>query len=230
MGQIYEAIVDLELEPESNSTLTGEGADLSDSQTDPYSAAEFLHRALRSMELDAVDRCFLLMKFLYPLNSIQAAAFNIQSNALSSLARGLEILDNTVDIRSKRSLISLLDRRPLQEKLESLAPLMQYQPLKPSDRLRHLLELRHFLSDWGLACCFHLARTSRWSLTAEQTLMCLRHPTGFVREAVLSYLKVASQRALVELLPMLQTDPDPLVATQVKQLMTELGLEHTNSV
>ncbi len=230
MGQIYAALIDLSLESESDSMLTGEILDWQNDQIDDHSSSQFLRRALRSMELDAVDRCFLLMKFLYPLNSIQAAAFNIQSNALSSLARGLEILDNTVDIRSKRSLITLLDRRPLLEKLEFLTPLMVYQPLPPSDRLRQLLELRHFLSDWGLACCFHLARTSRWSLTAEQTLMCLRHPTGFVREAVLSYLKVASQQALVELLPMLQTDPDPLVASQVKQLMAELGLENTKSV
>ncbi|MGB3535672.1 MAG: HEAT repeat domain-containing protein [Microcoleaceae cyanobacterium] len=230
IGQIYAALIDLSLESESDSMLTGEILDWQNDQIDSHSPPQFLRRALRSMELDAVNRCFLLMKFLYPLGSIQAAAFNIQAQAMSSLARGLEILDNIVDIRSKRSLISLLDRRPLLEKLESLAPLMVYQPLQQSDRLRQLLELRHFLSDWGLACCFHLARTSRWSLTAEQTLMCLRHPTGFVREAVLSYLKVASQRALVELLPMLQTDPDPLVATQVKQLMTELGLENTKSV
>ena len=230
MGQIYAALIDLSLESESSSTLTGEMLHLDNDRIDAHSSPQFLHRALRSMELDAVDRCFLLMKFLYPLNSIQAAAFNIQSNGMSNLARGLEILDNTVDIRSKRSLISLLDRRPLIEKLELLTPLMIYQPLKPSDRLRQLLELRHFLSDWGLACCFHLARTSRWSLTAEQTLMCLRHPTGFVREAVLCYLKIASQRALVELLPMLQTDPDPLVATQVRQLMSELGLENNQSV
>ncbi|MGB3403524.1 MAG: HEAT repeat domain-containing protein [Microcoleaceae cyanobacterium] len=230
MGQIYAALIDLSLESESHSTLTGEMLDLDGDQIDANSSPQFLHRALRSMELDAVDRCFLLMKFLYPLSSIQAAAFNIQSNAMSNLARGLEILDNTVDISSKRSLISLLDRRPLSEKLELLTPLMIYQPLKPSDRLRQLLELRHFLSDWGLACCFHLARTSRWSLTAEQTLMCLRHPTGFVREAVLCYLKIASQRALIELLPMLQTDPDPLVATQVRQLMNELGLENGQSV
>ncbi len=233
MGQIYGTLIDLSLEPggsESLLTLNNNTLEVIEPQVNRQSSPEFLRRALHSMEYDAIDRCFLLMKFLYPLSSIQAAAFNIQSSAASNVARGLEILDNTVDIRSKRSLISLLDRHTLLEKLESLGSLMNYQPLKSSDRLRHLLELRHFLSDWALACCFHLARTSRWSLTAEQTLMCLRHPTGFVREAVLAYLKVASKRALIELLPMLQTDRDPLVATQVKQLMAELGLESTNSV
>ncbi|MEL7036434.1 MAG: MFS transporter [Cyanobacteria bacterium J06592_8] len=220
IGQIYSALIDLSLIPAGS--LNGESirSDLNESQ----SPQQLLKRALRGLEADAVERCFLLMKFLYPLGSIQAAAFNIRSAQVGNIARGLEILDNTVDIASKRSLISILDRHSELEKLEYLAPLFNYRPLKPSSRLRRLLELRHFLSDWTLACCFHLARSAHWSLTAEQTLMCLRHPTGFVREAVLAYLRIASRRALVELLPMLQNDPDPLVATQVAQLIDELGV------
>lgn len=186
--------------------------------------AELLRRGLRGLEMDAIERCFLLMKFLYPLDAIQAAAFNIQSDSRSHVARGLEILDNTVDIASKRALINVLDQHSEIEKLKHLADLVQYQPMTPSDRLRRMLELRHFLSDWSLACCFHLARSARWSLTAEQTLICLRHPTGFVREAVLAYLRIASPRALVELLPMLQNDSDRLVSTQVKAMMSELGV------
>jgi hypothetical protein len=175
------------------------------------------------LEADAKERCFLLMKFLYPLDTVQAAAFNLASAQPSLVARGLEILDNTVDIASKRSLINLLDQHSEREKLSNLSELMVYKPLAPSDRLRRLLELRHFLSDWALACCFHLAREARWSLTAQQTLVCLQHPTGFVREAVLAYLKIASPRALVELLPRLQNDPDNLVSAQVEEMMAELG-------
>jgi hypothetical protein len=95
--------------------------------------------------------------------------------------------------------------------------------MNSSDRLRRLIEFRHFLPDWSLACCFHLARTAHYSLTPEATLVCLRHPTGFVREAVLAYLKEASPRSCVELLPRLQNDPDHLVAAQVQQIMDELG-------
>ncbi len=118
-------------------------------------------------------------------------------------------------------LLNLLDRSSDQEKLQSLSEIMTYEPMSPSDRLRRLLDLRHFQSDWALACCFHLARQAQWSLTADQTLACLRHPTGFVREAVLGYLKMASPRALIKLLPMLKNDPDPLVADQVKQIINE---------
>ena len=225
IGQIYAALIDLSLLPAG--TINGESisGDLHESQ----SPEQLLGRALRGLESDAVERVFLLMKFLYPLGSIQAAAFNIRSEQAANVARGLEILDNTVDIASKRSLINILDRHSELEKLEYLAPLIPYRPLKPSARLRRLLELRHFLSDWTLACCFHLARSAHWSLTAEQTLMCLRHPTGFVREAVLAYLRMASRRALVELLPMLQNDPDPLVATQVAQMINELGVNGAGS-
>lgn len=220
IGQIYAALVDL-----SGVTSYGNFSDREANSTgEPGNdTAQLLQRALAGLEADAKERCFLLMKFLYPLDTVQAAAFNLASAQPSLVARGLEILDNTVDIASKRSLINLLDQNSEREKLSNLSELMVYKPLAPSDRLRRLLELRHFLSDWTLACCFHLAREARWSLTAQQTLVCLQHPTGFVREAVLAYLKIASPRALVELLPRLQNDPDNLVSAQVEEMMAELG-------
>ncbi len=206
LGQLYAALLDL-----SPERIGGREADL-------------LQRALLDLQSDAEDRLFLLMKFLYPHSSIQAAAFNLKSGNRANMARGLEILDNTLDLPSKRALLSVLDRRSDLEKLQSLSDLIAYQPMASGDRVRRLLELRHFLSDWPLACSFHLARVSRWSLTPEQILACLRHPRGFVREAVLAYLRVASPRALIELLPMLRNDPNRLVAEQVKQMMAELGV------
>lgn len=220
IGQIYAGMVDLS-GVTTYPNLSMEDANTA-SEPEP-DTAQLLRRALAGLEADARDRCFLLMKFLYPLDTVQAAAFNIASGQPSLVARGLEILDNTVDIASKRSLINLLDQHSEREKLSNLSELMVYKPLAPSDRLRRLLELRHFLSDWTLACCFHLAREARWTLTAQQTLVCLRHPTGFVREAVLAYLKIASPRALLELLPRLQNDPDRLVSGQVEEMMTQLG-------
>ena len=208
MGQIYAGLLDLTPE-----RIRGREADL-------------LRRALRDLLIDARERLFLLLRFLYPLEAMQAADFNLQSNSQTNMARGLEILDSTLDIPSKRVLLSLLDRRSDLEKMQSLVGigLLSYRPMTPSDRLRYILELRHFLADWSLACCFHLARHARWSLTAAQTIACLRHPRGFVREAVLSYLRVASPRALAELLPMLRNDPDALVAAQVEQMMSHSDL------
>lgn len=206
LGQIYGAMVDMRPE-----LVQGREADL-------------LRQALKDLQGDARDRCFLLMKFLYPISGVQAAAFNLQSASMMNRARGLEILDNILDIKSKNAVLTVLDQYSDTEKLEGLSTLVYYQPQGPSDRLRHLLELRHFLSDWPLACCFHCARMARWSLTAEQTLTCLRHPMGFVREAVLAYLKVASPRSLVDLLPMMKNDPNSLVRSQVSEMMQELGI------
>jgi hypothetical protein len=206
LGQIYAAILDL-----SPDKIAGLEADL-------------LFRALHDLQADLLARCFLLMKFLYPASAIQAAAFNLESESRSNIALALEILDNTLDLPQKRALLSILDRRSTAEKLSNLSELVPYQPMSPSDRLRRLIELRHFMPDWALACCFHVARTAPCSLTPEATLVCLRHPTGFVREAVLAYLKAASPRACSELLPMLKNDSDRLVAAQVQQMMAELGM------
>ena len=206
LGQIYAALLDLS--PEKISGLE----------------ADLLQRALHDLQADLMERCFLLMRFLYPSSAIQAAAFNLESESRSNIALGLEILDNTLDIPQKRALLGVLDRRSTTEKLSHLEELVPYQPMNPSDRLRRLIELRHFMPDWPLACCFHLARTAPYSLTPEATLACLRHPTGFVREAVLAYLKAASPRACSELLPALKNDSDRLVAAQVQQMMGELGM------
>jgi HEAT repeat protein len=206
LGQIYNAILDLGAEK-----ISGQAADL-------------LRRALQDLQTDLMERCFLLMKFLYPVSAIQAAAFNLESESRANVALGLEILDNTLDIPQKRAFLGALDRRSTSEKLACLEELVPYQPMSPSDRLRRLLELRHFMPDWSLACCFHLAREAHFSLTPEATLACLRHPTGFVREAVLAYLKAASPRACMELLPAMKNDADRLVAAQVQQIMGELGM------
>ncbi len=209
IGQTYATLLDL-----SPETLRFKEADL-------------LRRSLLGLQSDAQERMFMLMQFLYPIGSVKAAAFNLQSSSRSNKARGLEILDNILDIPSKRALLNVLDRNSDVEKLRMLSHILVYEPLEPSDRLRRLLELRHFLSDWTTACCFHLAKQARWSLTAEQTISCLRHPKGFVREAVLSYLWMASPRALNQLLPMLQRDPDRLVLAQVRKLIAELDQKST---
>lgn len=203
IGQIYAVQIDL-----SAQVVQGQEADL-------------FRDALHEMEGDALERLFMLMRFIYPNSAIQAAQVSLQGS-VGSRARGLEILDNTLDIPSKRAVLTVLDRRPDLEKLQSLAGLVSYTPMSASDRLRYLLDLRYFLSEWGLACCFHLARTQRWSVTPEHILSCLRHPTGFVREAVLSYLRMASPRALAEVLPLMRNDPNELVAAQVNHLLKEL--------
>jgi ATP/ADP translocase len=188
-----------------------------------YPEADLLQSALRNAEEDAIERLFLLLRFLYDSNKIQAAAFSLQSESRESVARGLEILDNTIDLASKSIILQLLDRQPDAEKLRSLFEIVPYAPLPPYQRLRSLLNLRHFLPDWLLACCFHLARRMQWSLSTEQILICLHSPTGFVREAVLSYLSaVVSQNTLQQVLPRFRNDPDRLVASQVEQILTEL--------
>ncbi len=190
----------------------------------PSQEAELLRRTLRDLVEDGIERLFLLMKFLYPLSAIQAAAFNLQSDSRSNKAVGLEILDNTLDIPSKRALLVLLDRSSDMDKLQSLSHMVTYEPMAPQDRLRYLLDLRHFLPDWALSCCFHLARQSRWRLTSDQIRSGLSHPRGFVREAVLSYLQIASPQALVRMLSMFEKDPDRLVVAQVHRMIEELGL------
>ncbi|MDB9313901.1 Npt1/Npt2 family nucleotide transporter [Spirulina sp. CS-785/01] len=205
LAQLYAAESDL-----SEQAVTGLEADL-------------LRSALQGMQSDGLDRCFLVMKLLYPFSSIQAAILNLDSDSEVSNALGLEILDNTLDVPQKPYLLSILENRPLKERLEDLSEVIPYNPLSPKLRVQRLLELRHFLSDWTLACCFHLAKANRWGIDREAALVGLRHPSSFAREAVLAYLNAASPRTCWELLPVLKDDPDPLVAAQVDRLKQSLN-------
>ena len=81
---------------------------------------ELMLEALRNEAIDSLERIFLLMKLLYSASAIQAAAFNILSGARSSLARGMEILDNTVDLSVKQILLSVIDNRSIPDKLSIL--------------------------------------------------------------------------------------------------------------
>jgi hypothetical protein len=99
-----------------------------------------------------------------------------------------------------------------------------YKTMPISDRVRRLIILSNLLSDWCLACCFHFAQSAHIRLSAAEIMVTLRHPTGFVREAAVSYLSVVSQRILRDILPELEKDPHPLIAAQVKEWMKKSSI------
>ncbi len=216
LGEIYAAYLDLEKQSKiyTHTKL----------QPQILERCELLQKALMDLETDVKQRLLLLLKLLYPEQNIQAATLNIRSESLSNLARGLEILEHTIDLPQKSLLLNILDQRSPKEKLQSLieAGMLKNQNIVISDRLRRLLVLGNLLSDWCLACCFHFATATRIRLTIPQTLASLRHPTGFVREAALAYLSAVSHRILPEILPQLQNDPHPLIKSQVEELMKKL--------
>ncbi|MTJ12931.1 MFS transporter [Anabaena sp. UHCC 0187] len=221
LGEIYAAYIDLQMihsldNHHNNDRLMAIG--------------ELLQKSLLEGEIDVKDRLLLLLKLLYSPAKIQAAALNLQSESVVSLARGLEILDHTIKLSSKLLLLQILDRRPPQEKLQRLIEngIVEREKIPGSNekedtiianRLRKLISLGNLLSDWCLACCFHFAQAAHIRVSSDEILVTLRHPTGFVREAAISYLSVVSGRVVQEILPYLKTDPHPLVAAQVEELM-----------
>ena len=181
-----------------------------------------LVRAILELENDLKERLLMLLKLLYQDN-IQAAAFNLRSESGVNLARGLEILEHTVNLPSKSVLVNIFDRRSPEEKLQHIVSkgMAEYQQMVLSDRTRRLISLGNSLSDWCLACCFHFAQVACIRLTIPEIIATVRHPTAFVREAAIAYLSVVSPRVLLKLLPQLKNDPHPLVIAQVKKFMID---------
>ena len=190
--------------------------------------AYLLRAALQELQKDILDRCFLILKLLYSSSAIGAAMLNLTSDSQSNITIGLELLDSTIDLPQKQLLLAILDEG-MWVKIENLAPLKSitpYLPMTPNSRLQRLIDLRHFLSPWSLACCFHLARQQRWNINRDAIAVCLNDSYGFVREAVLAYLQVISPEICRQLLPQMKNDPDRLVAAQVAKIKLELGIDN----
>lgn len=225
IGELYAAYIDFENQLEMYNQYIDlkiqEAIDTYHSGIRIIAIISLLNRAILDLESDIKERLLLLLQLLYPIDKIQAAAFNLRSASAVNLARGLEILEHTINLPNKSLLLNILDKRSPAEKLQYLiaAEMAEYQQMAVNERIRNLLVHKQLLSDWCLACCFHFAQVARIRLTTEQVLESLNHPTGFVREAAIAYLSVVSPRILIKILPQLQKDPHPLVANQVKELM-----------
>ncbi|MCV3217021.1 MFS transporter [Plectonema radiosum NIES-515] len=227
LGEIYAAYIDFKTQGEISAAYinfkrqnTLEKTQMNQKLITILSLVE---RALLELEIDVKERLMMLLKLIYSQDNIQAAAFNLRSESALNLARGLEILEHTVNLPSKSVLVNIFDRRSQEEKLQHLVSkgMAEYQEMGLSDRTRRLISLGNLLSDWCLACCFHFAQVAYIPLTIPEIIATLRHPTGFVREAAIAYLSVVSPRVLLELLPQLKNDPHPLVVAQVKKLMVD---------
>jgi HEAT repeat protein len=219
LGEVYSAYIDLKAEyseVQSYELINSEQFSQKIS-----SICQILQQSLLILEVNIKERLLLLLKLIYPLEKMQAASFNLRSQSPVNLARGLEILDHTVTFPSKPVLLNILDQREPHQKLRELteAKILEYQPMDAANRVRKLLTFNTEISDWSLTCCFHFAQAAKIRLDTQEILATLRHPTAFVREAAICYLNSASQRILIELLPQLQNDPHPVIATQVRKLI-----------
>jgi hypothetical protein len=86
-----------------------------------------------------------------PGGTIQAVQTSFGGSS-ARWARGLEILDNSLDSPSKETLPILLDRRPIQEKLKQLTSTaldFQYRPMARVIACATDGYSRRHLSDWG---------------------------------------------------------------------------------
>ncbi|AFZ01882.1 MFS transporter [Calothrix sp. PCC 6303] len=225
LGEVYSAYVDLKQQEHQYTQYLGEKSyeliKTNQSKQEVSEICQILQQSLLILEADVRERLLLLLKLVYPLEKMQAASFNLRSTSPANLARGLEILEHTVTFECKPVLLNILDKREPSKKLREVveAKIVEYQQMEIRHRTRKLLTFDKELSDWSLACCFHFAQAAHIRLNISEILTSLRHPTVFVREAAICYLNTASPRILLELLPQLEDDPHPVIASQVRELL-----------
>mgnify|MGYP001800170132 FL=1 len=231
LGEIYAASVDFKFQGEVYAAYiefkTGETLQNFHSQKKVVALCRLVQKAISELEIDIKERLFLLLKLLYPLDKINAAAFNLNSESRVTVARGLEILEHTINLPSKSILLSIFDKRPPTEKVQKLVEVgyTKYEQMAVNERTRKILELENSLSDWCWACCIHFAQVARIKLKPIQIEGSLRHPCGFVREAAAAYLSIASPRLFIKVIPQLKKDSHPLVIAQVNEFIEKYKIE-----
>jgi hypothetical protein len=231
LGEIYAAFVDFKSQGEIYAAYiefkTGETLENFYSRKKVVALCRLVQKAILELETDIKERLFSLLKLFYPIEKINAAAFNLNSESAVTIARGLEILEHTINLPSKSILLNIFDKRPATEKLQKLvgAGYTQYEQMAVNHRTRKLLELENSLSDWCWACCIHFAKAARIKLKPIQIEGSLRHPCGFVREAAVAYLSVASPRLFIKVIPQLKNDSHPLVVAQVKEFIEKYKID-----
>lgn len=188
IGQINAALVDIPLQSGGASLLW--------------------RQALLSQQNAGIERLFLFLRLLYPTATIRTAAQAICSGKATQIARGIEILDNTITLTGKPLLLAIFDSSTEREKLYRIASLIYYQPLEPLDRLRRLLglALHDHLEDWAMACCFGLAREQQWLLHPEHVLEGLHHPNDLVQIAVTEYILNSPAAIRDQLRPIIEAE------------------------
>ena len=231
LGQIYAASVDFKFQGEVYAAYiefkTGETLQNFHSKKKVVALCRLVQKAISELEIDIKERLFLLLKLLYPLDKINAAAFNLNSESQVTVARGIEILQHTINLPSKSILLSIFDKISATEKLQKLVETgyTQYEQMAVNYRIRKLLELENSLSDWCWACSIHFAQVTRIKLKPIQIEGSLRHPCGFVREAAVAYLSIASPRLFIKAIPQLKKDSHPLVIAQVNEFIEKYKIE-----
>ncbi len=225
LGQIYAASVDFKSQDEIYAAYiefkTGETLQNFHSKKKVVALCRLAQKSFTELEIDIKERLLLLLKFLYPVEKINAAGYNLNSESRVSFALGLEILEHTIKLPCQGILLSVFDQKPPSEKLKKLveAGLSKYEQMTINDRTVKLLDLENALSDWCWACCIHFAQVARIKLKNSQFEASLCHPCGFVREAAVAYLSIANERSFIKRLPDLKKDSHPLVIAQVKEFI-----------
>ncbi len=231
LAQIYAASVDFKAQGEIYAAYiefkTGETLQNFHSKKKVVALCKLVQKSFGELEIDIKERLLLLLKLVYPFDKINAAASNLNSESGVTVARGLEILEHTIDSPYKNILLNIFDRRPPAEKLQKLveAGLSTYEQMAVNERTRKLLELESSLSDWCWACCIHFAQVARIKLKRVQIEASLRHPCGFVREAAVAYLSIASPRLFIQVIPQLRKDSHPLVIAQLKEFLDKYKVD-----
>ncbi len=196
-------------------------------EAEPSAEAALLAQALEERLQQVLDRTFNLLALRFPGRTMETVRVGLESMTAGVRGNAVEVLENTLDRRTRSLLIPLVDERPRKEKVAAAECLRLIDSPHPRDEL--LLVLTSDSSPWVRACALHyLATTSPVPTIKVGKAACrlLDSSNTIVREVAL--LTAATHLPPAESLPLLEaykTDDVQRVSVLASILCSELDVK-----
>jgi HEAT repeat protein len=169
---------------------------------------------------DRRKRTFLLLSFLYDAQAIMGAERKLSSGIKAQVGLAIELLDVTLDKKTKRIVFPLVDENtPLAKRIAELKALVGLGNLSPEERLREIItDEAAWRSSWTRACAIHAAAVSGGQALAGEVEGALRIADHPVRETAAWALQRLDPDAYRRHVERLREDPNPQVARLAREL------------
>ncbi len=129
-----------------------------------------------------LKRVFVLLSLIYPRRQIEIVSYNIDSNNPALRANSIEIIDNILEVETRRYLLPILDSISREEKISRGQEHFQLEHYGAMELLeRHLSEKQ----GWLLICAIYTVGVAKIEALADLLPRFLSHENPVVRETAI---------------------------------------------
>jgi HEAT repeat protein len=147
-----------------------------------HEGPDLLRDAIEERLARGLDRIFRLLSIVYPQKAIELIHGNLKSQAATTRANAVEVLDNLLDADQKRKLLPLIEDLPRAKIIERGGEMFTLVRKPPQEWIEDFLVGR---DPWLNVVALHVCAELGLSSLAEKAVPHLRHADAVVRETAI---------------------------------------------